>query len=156
MMRNLILLVISATLLFSCNQTNKRERQTTKKEQVNDKEDKSISLSVDPKVFILSQIPDTIKVIITNNTNDTITTGLRYQIENYEDNEWKEISPKDILFHDLGWRLKPSESENFNMKLYKDQINYKTGKYRIVKYYLNSDYQKTRESHNVYGQFDIK
>ena len=81
MVRNLILLVVSSTLLFSCNQINKQEEQTTKMEQVNDKEDKSISLSVDPKVFILSQIPDTIKVIM---TNDTITTGLRYQIENYE------------------------------------------------------------------------
>lgn len=156
MMRNLILLVISSTLLFSCNQTKKKEEQTTKKELVNDIEDKSVSLSVDPKVFILSEIPDTIKVTITNNSNDTITTGLRYQIENYENYEWKEISPKDILFHDLGWQIKPSESENFDMKLYKNQINYKTGKYRIVKYYLNSDYQKTRESHNVYGQFDIK
>ena len=82
--------------------------------------------------------------------------GYVIKLKIMKDNERKVISPKDILFHDLGWRLKPSESENFNMKLYKDQINYKTGKYRIVKYYLNSDYQKTKETHNVYGQFDIK
>ncbi len=155
-MKNLTLLIISSTLLLSCNQTKKEEKQSATIEQINNIEDKSVSLSVVPNVFKLSEIPDTVTVTITNNTNDTITTGLHYQIENYENNEWKEVSPKDMVFHDLGWRLKPTESENFDKKLYKDQFNYKAGKYRIVKYYLNSDYQKTRENHNVYGEFEIK
>lgn len=155
-MKNLILLIISTTLLLSCNQTKKEEKQSASTEQINNIEDKSVSLSVVPNVFKLSEIPDTVTVTITNNTNDTITTGLHYQIENYENNEWKEVSPKDILFHDLGWTLKPTDTENFEKKLYKDQINYKAGKYRIVKYYLNSDYQKTKENHNVYGEFDIE
>lgn len=155
-MKNLTLLIISATLLLSCNQTKKEEKQSASTEQINNIEDKSVSLSAVPSVFKLSEIPDTIIVKMKNNTNDTISTGLHYQIENYENNEWKEVSPKDILFHDLGWRLKPTESENFEKKLYKDQINYKAGKYRIVKYHLNSDYQKTKENHNVYGEFEIE
>ncbi|HAE66446.1 MAG TPA: hypothetical protein DCG77_04370 [Sphingobacterium sp.] len=155
-MKKLILLIISATLLLSCNQNKKEEEQSSKKEKVNDVEDKSVSLSIEPNVFKLSEIPDTIKVTIINNTNDTITTGLHYQIENYEKNEWKDISPKGIAFNDLGWRLKPTDTESFEKKLYKDQISYKVGKYRIVKYYLNSDYQKTRENNNVYGEFEIK
>ncbi|MCC2598517.1 immunoglobulin-like domain-containing protein [Sphingobacterium sp. FBM7-1] len=156
-MKQLILLIISTTLLLSCNQPKKNnEEQSTTKEQVNDMVDKTVSLSIEPEIFKLSEIPDAIKVTITNNTNDTITTGVHYQIENYQNNVWKEVSPKDIVFEDLGWRLKPTNSEIFDKKLYKDQINYKTGKYRIVKYYLNSDYQTTRETHNVYGEFEIK
>lgn len=148
--------MISSTLLVSCDQTKKEEEQSTKKEQVNGIAHESVLLSVEPRVFKLSEIPDTIIVKMTNNTNDTITTGVHYQIENYDNNEWKEVSPKDMVFHDLGWRLKPTESENFDKKLYKDQINYKSGKYRIVKYYLNSDYQKTKKNHDVYGEFEIK
>ena len=155
-MKNFILLITSIIFLLSCNRTKKEGEQPIKKEQINNREKKSVSLSVEPTVFKLSEIPDTLKVTMTNNTNDTITTGLHYWIENYEHYKWKEISPKDITFNDIGWQLKPNETENFAKKLYKDQINYKVGKYRIVKYYLNSDYQKTRESHNVYGEFEIK
>src|SRR5690606_9234572 len=130
-MKNLILLIISTTLLLSCNQT-KQEGQSTKKEQVNGAIGKSVSLSVEPNVFKLSELPGIVTVTMTNNTNDTITTGLHYQIENYENNEWKEILPKDIMFHDLGFQLKPTGTESFEKKLYKDQINYKMGTYRIV------------------------
>ena len=141
---------------MSCNQDKKEEEQSSKKEKGNDVEDGLVSLSIEPNVIKLSEIPDTIKATISNITNDTITTGLHYHIENYQNSVWKEVSPKDMAFHDLGWRLKPTESEIFDKKLYKDQINYKAGKYRIVKYYLNSDYKKTRKSHNVYGEFEIK
>lgn len=160
-MKNLILLIISTTLLFSCNQPKKEEKQSIKKErpiqnEQTDVMDKSVSLSVKPDVFKLSDIPDTVIVKMTNNTNDTISTGLHYKIENYEKNEWKEIMPKDIVFNDLGWRLKPTDSENFEKKLYKDQINYKAGRYRIVKYYLKSDYQETKENFNVYAEFKVE
>lgn len=155
-MKNFTLLIISATLLFGCNQTKKEEKkQSATAEQAIDIEHKSVSLSIEPSIFELAEIPDTITVKMTNNSNDTISTGLHYQIENYENNEWKEVSPKDIVFQDLGWRLKPTESENFEKKLYKDQISYKVGKYRIVKYYLNSDYQKTKENFNVYAEFEV-
>ncbi|RZJ91784.1 MAG: hypothetical protein EOO20_04105 [Chryseobacterium sp.] len=156
-MKNLILLIISSTLLLSCNQTKKGVgEQSSNKEQVNDIKDKSVLLSLEPNLFKLSEIPDTVTLTITNNTSDTITTGLYYQIESFENNEWKEVSPKDMVFHDLGWKLKPSDTENFQMKLYKDQIDYRAGKYRIVKYYLNSDYRKTKEKQNVYGEFEIR
>lgn len=154
-MKTLILLIISTTFLLSCNQT-RQEEQSTKKEQVNSVMGKSVSLSAKPNVFKLSELPGTVTVTMTNNTNDTITTGLHYQIENYENNEWKEISPKDIMFHDLGFQLKPTETESFEKKLYKDLINYKMGTYRIVKYYLNSDYQKSKEDFNVYAEFEVQ
>lgn len=157
-MKKLVLLIISITFLLSCNhkQTKNSEEKSAKNEQVNDIVDKTVSLLVEPNVFKLSEIPDTVTVTMTNNTNDTITTGLHYQIEHYEKNEWKEISPKDIVFHDLGWKLKPTDAENFEKKLYKDKISYKVGKYRIVKYYLNADYQKTKENFKVYAEFNVE
>ncbi|MEQ7802049.1 immunoglobulin-like domain-containing protein [Pedobacter sp. ASV1-7] len=157
-MKKLILLIISTTLLFSCQYqpTKNSEEKSTENEQVNDIADKTVSLSVEPNVFKLSEIPDSVSITMTNNTNDTITTGLHYQIEQYQKNHWKEISPKDMLFQDLGWKLKPSGTENFKKNLYKDQISYKSGKYRIIKYYLNSDYQKTKENFKVYAEFNIE
>lgn len=155
-MKNLILSIISTTLLLSCNQAKqKEEEQLTKNEQVNDVIGKSVSLSVKPNVFKLSELPDTVTVTITNNTTDTITTGLQYYIEKLENKEWKEISPKNMVFNDLGWQLRPNDTENFEKKLYKDQISYELGKYRIVKYYLNSDYQK-KKKFNVYAEFEVE
>jgi len=156
-MRNLILLAIATIFLSGCNQPQKaKEEKSTQKGQVNDLVDKSVTLSVEPSVFLLSKLPETITTTMANTTEDTITTGLQYKIESYQNNKWKEISPNDMLFQDLGWQLKPTDTQNFTKKLYKDQIEYKAGKYRIVKHYLKSDYQKTRERFTVYAEFDIE
>jgi len=154
-MKNLILLVIATTLLLSCKQPKKaKEGESTR--QVKNIVDKSVTLSVEPAVLLLSALPDAITTTMTNNTEDTITTGLQYEIEKYKNNEWNEIAPEGIVFEDLGWQLKPTDTQNFTKKLYKDQIEYKAGKYRIVKHYLKSDYQKTRERFNVYAEFTIE
>lgn len=155
-MRIDLLLTISIILLFGCNnpKKNKTEKST---ELVETKEvlNEVISLSLMPNVFKLSQLPDMVEVKMTNNTNNTITTGLHYKIERNENNEWKEVSPKDMVFHDLGWRLTPGHTENFEKQLYKDQINYKIGKYRIAKYYLKADYQKSKQNYTIYAEFSI-
>lgn len=91
---------------------------------------------------------------MTNKTNDTITTGLYYQIEHYKNNGWIEIMPAQF-FHDLGYRLKPSDFHTFDKKLLTNQIDYDIGKYRIVKYYLKSDYKNTKKKFNVYTEFTI-
>lgn len=156
-MKNIILLIVSTTILLSCNQTKKEEKQSIKNEPVkNNVLGKSVSLFVEQNLFKLHELPEAVTVTITNNSDDTITTGLHYQIEYNENNDWQEISPKDMVFHDLGWQLKPTDTEKFEKKLFKDQINYKVGTYRIVKYYLKSDYQKTKENNNVYAEFRIE
>lgn len=154
-MRKFILLIISTAFLLGCNQTIKgREEKPTENKQTNDVVDTSVSLSIEPNIFKLSELPEMLKVTITNNTNDTITTGLHYRIENYKNNEWEQVSP-DQVFVDLGIILKPSDSHTFDKKLLSKQIDYKVGKYRIVKHYLKSDYQKTREKFNVYAEFEV-
>ncbi|MFD2597761.1 immunoglobulin-like domain-containing protein [Sphingobacterium corticis] len=154
-MKNLIVSIISITLLSNCNQSN-INRQSINKEQVNDTVEKTVSLSIKPNVFKLSHIPDTVKVVMSNNTHDTIMTGLHYKIENLENKEWKEASPNDVMFNDLGWQLNPTNSGNFDKTLYKDRIKYEAGRYRIVKYYVKSDYQKSKQKITVFAEFEVK
>lgn len=151
-----ILLMLPATILLSCNQTrNDKKEKSHENKQVKNVLNDMVLLSVKPNVLKLSELPNLVEVIITNNTNDTITTGLHYRIEHYEKNEWNEVSPEQP-FHDLGWTLIPSGFHPFETKLLPDKINYKTGKYRIVKYYLKSDYQNTKKDFNVYAEFNIE
>lgn len=157
-MKYLLILTLS-TILLSCNQTknNHKEAQAdNNKVQVADTAKQAVTLSAVPETLKLSALPDSIQVLMTNNTADTISTGLHYYIEKFEDNKWIDVSPKGIVFHDLGWQLKPNGNESFAKKLYKDQINYKAGKYRIVKYYLPSNYKATKNSHDVYAEFKIR
>lgn len=158
-MKKLLILVISTVFLLSCNQrngNNETKHTIDNSAQPADTIRKTIKLSAQPETLKLSALPDSIKVILTNNTTDTITTGLYYAIEKLEGNQWVEVSPKDVVFNDLGWRLRPNDSERFVKKLYKNQIAYKAGKYRILKYYLKSDYQETKENYNVYAEFNIE
>lgn len=113
------------------------------------------NLSIEPDVFRISSLPDSITVKMFNNTNEIITVGLQYSIEVYEDHMWKEVSPKDMVFYDIGFDLKPSEFKYFKKSLLKHHINYAPGKYRIVKYYLMADYQETKEKYHVYAEFYI-
>ena len=151
-----VLLMVSTTILLSCNQTrNDKKEKSYENKQTKNILNNTVSLSAKPNVLKLSELPNLVEVTITNNTNDTITTGLHYRIEYYEKNEWNEVSPEQ-LFQDLGWTLKPSGFHTFETKLLSDKIHYKHGKYRIVKNYLKSDYQNTKKDFNVYAEFNIE
>ncbi|MFD2593854.1 immunoglobulin-like domain-containing protein [Sphingobacterium griseoflavum] len=154
-MKKLIIAIISITLVSSCNQSKIKD-QSGNEQEVKDTVEKTVSLSMKPNVFRLSHMPDTVTVVMSNNTDDTIMTGLHYKIENLAHNEWKEISPKDIMFNDLGWQLKPTDSGNFEKNLFKDQINYEAGRYRIVKYYVKSDYQQSKQNFTVAAEFQVE
>lgn len=148
--------MISTTILLSCNQIkNNKKKKSIENKQTKDIIIETVSLSVEPNVFKLSELPEKVEVTMTNNTNDTITTGLHYQIEHYKNNEWIEVSP-DQFFHDLGYKLIPSDFHTFDKKLLTKQIDYNVGKYRIVKYYLKSDYQKAKKDFKVYAEFNIE
>lgn len=155
-MKKGVLILISATFFLSCNETKKEEKQLIGSEEVTDVMDSSVSLFARPTVFDLSQLPDTLAVRMSNNISDTITTGRHYQIEHFTNGQWKEITPKDIAFQDLGLVLNPTESLVFEKRLYTDRVQYMAGKYRIVKYYLKSDFHQTRERIKVYAEFEIE
>ncbi len=157
-MKKNIILIASAIVLLSCNQTNtdKTENPTdNSSEQKSNTNDQTVKLSLTSAELQLSELPDAIKVTMTNNTNDTITTGEHFRIEKFENNEWIDFTPKDIAFTDIGYELMPYASKTFNENLFKNQIDYKSGKYRIAKYYLKSDYRKTKEEFNTYAEFEM-
>ena len=138
-MKRLLLLLVSATCLWS--------GVPTKNELV--------SLSVKPNVFKLSELPETVEVTMTNNTDETIAAGLYYWIERYKNSGWKKVSPEQP-FDDITYKFSPSVFYTYDKSLFTDKIDYKVGKYRIAKYYLKSDDQETKEGFNVYAEFEIK
>lgn len=157
-MKKNIILIIWAIVLFSCNQTkmDKTENATDIiTEEKSDTNEQTVKLSLESAELQLSELPDAIKVAMTNNTNDTITIGDHFRIEKFENNEWIDFTPKDIAFNDIGYDLRPNDTKTFNKNLFKNQVDYKLGKYRIVKYYLKSDYQETKEDFNIYAEFEI-
>lgn len=148
--------ITAISVLWSCHQIRNTEKEKPHKNIRAEKVlRESVSLSVKPNVFTLAKLPDQVEVTLLNHTMDTITTGLHYSIEHYEKNEWKEVSP-ELIFHDLGWTILPADSHTFEKKLLPDKINYKVGKYRVVKHYLKNDYLKTRKEFKVYGAFNIE
>ncbi|MGV6946766.1 immunoglobulin-like domain-containing protein [Sphingobacterium kyonggiense] len=158
-MRKSSILIISAILILGCGQSkggNETSRTNRATVQELESTNRTVELTAQPATLKISELPDSITVKVTNNTNDTITTGLLYRIERFEADGWKDVSPKDIVIPDLGWRIVPNGSETFTKKLYKDRINYTAGKYRILKDYIKSDYQKRRKKFNVSGEFNIE
>ena len=81
-----------------------------------------VVLSMDKRVYELSALPEKIKVTMTNNTSDTISTGARYHIEFFDHDLclWRKLSlPESVthdnkeyilIFNDIGYTLKPGAS----------------------------------------------
>lgn len=158
-MKNLFLLAASAVLLVGCDssKSNKESRSAPHEGAKAIAADtvKAVSLAAEPATLKLAALPDSITVTMTNSTADTVTTGTQYRIEKWGSSGWEEVSPKDVAFQDIGWRLKPGASRVFAKKLYKERAGFTAGSYRIVKHYLKSDYLQTRERFNVYAAFAI-
>src|SRR5690606_24049608 len=138
-MKKFILLIISATFLSS---------STSKQEEI-------VSLLVTPNVLDLSELPETVEVTMINNTQETVSAGLHYWIEHYENSKWVRVSPEQV-FEDIGYNFSPSVFYTYEKNLFREEIDYKVGKYRIAKYYLKSNYQETKEKFRVYTEFCVK
>lgn len=152
-MKKIIALTIPIFFLLSCKQTKNESEKTYNQTKT---EDKIVELTIEPKTFKLSSLPETVEIKMKNKTSDTITTGDYYQIEKLEEDKWINISPKDITFYDIGYDLKPLDNKIFEEKLLKNEISYNSGKYRVEKYYARPNHQKTKEKNNVYAEFEIE
>lgn len=155
-MKNIIALTIPIFFLLSCKQTKNESEKTYNQTKTADTIIEIVKLTINPKSFKLSSLPETVEIEMKNKTNDTITTDDHYQIEKLEEDKWINILPKNMTFYDIGYDLKPLDNKIFEEKLLKNEISYNSGKYRVVKYYLKPDYQKTREKNNVYAEFEIE
>ncbi|PRD54462.1 immunoglobulin-like domain-containing protein [Sphingobacterium gobiense] len=118
-------------------------------------QEESVTLSVTPGVFNLPELPETVEVTMINNTKETISAGLHYWIEFYENEEWIKVSPEQT-FEDISYNFSPSVFYTYEKDLFTEQIDYRVGNYRIVKFYLKSDYQETKEVFNVYVEFTVR
>lgn len=157
-MMKIIWTIILAVIFVSCGQSENSQSSTSPVK--NEAQEQSyttneVILTAQPDTLELSSLPDTLNIVMTNYTTDTVTTGLHYCLEFYEKDLWMEVSPKEMVFNDIGFRLVPGGSQVFVIGLYKDSIPYQEGRYRVIKYYLASDYSKTKESHDVYAEFTI-
>jgi len=154
-----ILILMTIVLFIGCNQSKNKSTNISseiKSTQKTGEVINQVTLSVQPDSFQLATLPDSLNIKMVNHTKDTITTGWHYRIELLKDGQWTEFSPKDIFFEDLGFRLRPTDSKDFVVRLFKERVNYPPGKYRVVKYFLKTDYQETRESHDVYAEFKVE
>ncbi len=138
-MKKFILLIISTIFLSSSTPI----------------QEETVTLLVKPNVFNLSELPETVEVTMTNNTQETILAGLHYWIERYENDRWIKVSPAQA-FEDINYNFSPSVFYTYEKDLFTEEIDYKVGKYRIAKYYLKSGYQETKKEFRVYAEFRIK
>lgn len=155
----IILILVTTILFINCNQSKNNTTATSLQTKNTGKADEVINeviLSLQPNVFQLTTLPDTLNIQMANHTKDTITTGLHYRIELLKNGEWIEFSPKDILFEDMGFGLLPADFKDFVVRLFKEKVIYHPGKYRVVKYYLTSDYAKTKKRNDVYTEFKVE
>jgi hypothetical protein len=114
----------------------------------------TVLLTAIPHEYKNGALPDSITLKITNNLQETITTGLYYHIESYN-RGWKKVSPDQVV-EDLGYAIPPGAFETFHVNLLKSKIDYRPGRYRIVKRYLKSDYRNTQKVFDTYTEIVIE
>ncbi|HLS94970.1 MAG TPA: immunoglobulin-like domain-containing protein [Sphingobacterium sp.] len=158
-MKNSLLLFVLAAILWSCGQGGNNNDRRSSGHRNGSKADtvrQGVTFSVQPDVFKRSTLPDSVQVKISNNTTDTLITGVSYHIEMLENGKWTVVSPDDMVFISIGVLIPPSSDQFFTKGMLKDQIPYRTGEYRIVKPYVKGNFQKTREEHFLYAPFTIE
>lgn len=154
MNKSLFLLLLSGSVLVSCNQNNNTQ-DTTDMAPREDTVMNEVLLTSVSEVLQATSIPDTLSVQMSNNTKDTINTGMYYDIEQLHDKTWMTVLPEQN-FQDIGFRVLPSDSKRFGVKLLRDQITYEPGSYRVVKYYMKPDFKETKEQHCIYAEFTVE
>jgi len=93
----------------------------------------NFTLSIEPKIFDNSTIGKA-RLVVTNNTNEKILTGLAYYVDLYEHNAWKRLNlHEDIIFESVGVDINPFSARELEVNLKILPYHYKPGKYRITK-----------------------
>lgn len=157
-MKHPLLLLGITAIIWSCQQSSQTDSPKASDPQtgiVSDAPREDVTFSVEPNVFKLSHLPDSVQAKISNHTTDTLVTGVGYHIEMLEDDRWSVVSP-ERGFIAVGILLLPASDKLFTKQLLKDEIPYKVGKYRLVKYYVREDFQQTREQSFLYAPFTIE
>ena len=97
------------------------------------------TLSIEPKSFTNSSMTK-LKIEITNNTKEKLSTGLPFYVDFYEHNSWKGLNlHKDIFFNLVGIDIDPFSTRELECFLKPVPHDYKSGKYRITKNIITAD-----------------
>ncbi len=81
---------------------------------------------------------DNIEVIIQNNLEKTIYFGEDYSLEKYEKNGWNSL-PLVVAYNSIGFSLPSGAKQKIKIPLLKNQYEYKSGYYRIIKGFKTSN-----------------
>jgi hypothetical protein len=91
------------------------------------------SMTVNPSIIKIS-INSKAKLIIKNDTTDSLKLGDRFSIEFCNGISWKRLPIlDDILFNDMAYIIPPQKAKELLLNLRPKPLKYKSGKYRIFK-----------------------
>lgn len=126
------------------------------KERNNDSKDvtyKNVSTNVEIELYKGVSSYPLLKTVIHNCTDEDLMTGEYFELDNFEDNKWRNVSLKrNVAFHDIGIVLKKGESKDFTYELKLCFGHLRKGRYRIKQSFMND----LKEKKEVYKEFDIK
>ena len=124
MRQNLLLSMISFLLLAGCgsNPNNSQDKLQAK-----------VAMIVSPSTVKLSQVGQ-VKLTVKNNGQDSLKLTDRLSIDFYDGLSWKNLPVfEGILFNDVAYIIPPGATKELLINLNPKPINYKLGKYRIIK-----------------------
>lgn len=134
---------------ITINEIGKPEEKATEENDMTDSE-VLLELCSDEKEVNLST--KEIKVRLVNNSEQVISIGEVYMLENFSNNEWIEI-PISIAYEDIAYIIAVGEEKNFICMI--DGIS-ESGLYRIRKPYSVDNEDGTSSMEYVYVEFFVK
>ncbi len=94
----------------------------------------------------------TLKLTLTNTTQESIEFGASYSIERLNNGRWAEVfDPGQIAVISIMYSLAPGESGKYDIALYPDRFSYPPGTYQVKKNILVNG-----ENHPVHVRFLVK
>ncbi len=77
--------------------------------------------------------PETLQLMVRNNTQEIIQFGAGYSIERRAGNGWVGVDLGNFAVIAIMYMLQPGESGEYAINLFTDRVTYPEGEYRVVK-----------------------
>ncbi|CCY94409.1 predicted protein [Firmicutes bacterium CAG:884] len=120
-----ILIVITILLLLGCTKEVKEENKNE-----------------DIKMSAQNITNENMTIIIENNTEEDIMIKPGFKIEQYQNNEWKELKENQKCSNKLGYGIDKKNMLDLNIDWKCEYGTLKQGHYRLIKYLENGKYIK--------------
>lgn len=120
-----ILIVITILLLLGCTKEEKKENKNE-----------------DIKMSAQNITNENMTIIIENNTEEEIIIKPGFKIEQYQNNEWKELKENQKCSNKLGYGIDKKNMLDLNIDWKCEYGTLNQGRYRLIKYLENGEYIK--------------